>query len=145
MDRYLKESDVNAVLKKICEDTATTYGVEHGGRAEKFARLTENIPGIRAGILFQTDDEIMNLIRENAQNSITFNRILHIINVKDRQIEILKTKLAEDIKPDVIKAVREFSQKLKKTPSFQFSLYQQRIDEFTEKHMKKYAKIDKKE
>ena len=44
MDRYLKESDVNAMLKQICDDTATTYGVEHGGRAEKFARLTENIP-----------------------------------------------------------------------------------------------------
>ena len=44
MARYIDETLVNAKLKEICENTATTYGIVYGGRAEKFERLTEDIP-----------------------------------------------------------------------------------------------------
>ena len=44
MKKYIDETLANAKLKEICDDTATSYGVEYGGRAEKFARLTEDIP-----------------------------------------------------------------------------------------------------
>lgn len=44
MARYIDEALANARLKEICEDTSTAYGIEYGGRAEKFARLTESIP-----------------------------------------------------------------------------------------------------
>lgn len=44
MARYIDETLVNAKLKEICENTATAYGIVHGGRAEKFERLTEDIP-----------------------------------------------------------------------------------------------------
>lgn len=44
MGRFFDEALVNAKLKEICENSATTYGIEYGGRAEKFARLTESIP-----------------------------------------------------------------------------------------------------
>ncbi len=44
MARYIDEALVNAKLKEICDNSATLYGKEYGGRAEKFARLTEDIP-----------------------------------------------------------------------------------------------------
>lgn len=47
MGRFFDEALVNAKLKEICENSATTYGIEYGGRAEKFARLTESIPPCR--------------------------------------------------------------------------------------------------
>ncbi len=44
MKRYIDEALVSAKLKEICDDYATLYGKKYGGRAEMFARLTEDIP-----------------------------------------------------------------------------------------------------
>ena len=60
MARYIDEALVNAKLKEICDDYATSYGKKYGGRAEMFARLTEDIP---------TADVSEQIIRKKAEVS----------------------------------------------------------------------------